>query len=237
MSTAARRFLPTQVLRAIGSGNDKRLNGPAGSGVWELGRAPAQRIADKQGLRIRSMFSSALPHAGSRRVWSSQGLVIEPPAVLRFRPALTVYRRRADPPPEASPPDRAPYRPAHLQCSHSPPCVSALKPPSSGFRLIAATCALAGLNFESIAKCITYAIGKSMHRSAPIASQCMPSAPSTKIRHRLSTFIADREARQMPLTRMAQQGVQRILCPLGRLHKPARGNECIAVFLGLHPGA
>jgi hypothetical protein len=41
----------------------------------------------------------------------------------------------------------------------------------------------------------------------------------------------------MPLTRTAQKGIQRILCALGPLRKPARGNESFAVFLGLHSGA
>lgn len=76
---------------------------------------------------------------------------------------------------------------------------------------IAAICVLAGLNFDPTAERIKYVIGSSMQRRTPIASHCVPSTPSADIRQRLSTFIADRKAREMPRTRMAEQDVQRIL--------------------------
>lgn len=99
-----------------------------------------------------------------------------------------------------------------------------LEAPGCGSWRIAAICVLAGLNFEPRAERIKYVIGSSMQRRTPIASHCVPSTPSADIRQRLSTFIADRKAREMPRTRMAEQDGQRILSTTrgGQLACPRR---------------
>jgi len=102
--------------------------------------------------------------------------------------------------------------------------VCGLEAPGCGSWRIAAICVLAGLNFEPRAERIKYVIGSSMQRRTPIASHCVPSTPSADIRQRLSTFIADRKAREMPRTRMAEQDGQRILSTTrgGQLACPRR---------------